>query len=166
MSYLLDYLFPNGPVTRAIRKRLRQQNLRYKTGYLGKLMDENFEEAQKSGQFLYRPQDLKKLDRVDQNPDVVDIAFQVIEEMLAQKDQRLPTEYVGKAPYRPDIWGIAGSYLVTAATMTVLITLIVVFVEQIWAMTTLITVVSIIGAIAFVWALTKAIVEVQIDENT
>lgn len=165
MHGLLEYLIPNGPFSKALRRRLKQLDLRYKVGYLGMLMDENYAEALAQKPLLYRAEHLKKLDRVDQNPEVVDIAFEVLEEVLHEKNIELPTQNKGMPPYQPSLLKITFAYLLIAAAMTGLITLAVIFIQNIAWMTTLIIVISILGMVAFIASLNHAVIYVDIEQE-
>lgn len=158
---MIFYYPPTAAMTRALKKRLRSDGLRYKVGYLGDLMEENFNEARRHGTLRYRPEHLKLLRGVNENPEVVDIAFEVLAERLEAKGIDLPADFDEQTPYDPDYSKLAMIALILAVAMTILITLAVVFVSNIAAMTTLIVLVSVVGAAVFVWGISKATIPVQ-----
>ncbi len=163
MTYVFIPYIPDGPVTKAIKKKLKKLGVRYKLGYLGELMDENYSMALKRNHLVYKAEHLKKLRHVKKNPQVVDIAFEVLEDMLKVKNVQLPLLNEGKVPYYPNYSQIALYTLLNAFIMTVAIIAIVVYLQQLIAlMTTLIVIVSIIGAVVFIYILTKSVIHVDL----
>ena len=158
MVYVVIPYTPDGPVTKAVKKTLKKSNQHYKLGYLGELMDENYDAAIKHQHYLYEAEHLKKLKHVEANPQVVDIAFDIMEEMLNEKGIEIPTYNEGRTPYYPNYVAILGYALLIAMMMTFAIIFIVLtFQDAVALMTILITTVSIVGALAFVYALANCV---------
>lgn len=156
------FYIPASPMTWAIKRRLRQEGLRYKVGNLGELMQENYDQARRNKTLRYSAEDLRLLRGVRENPEVVDIAFELVQERLAAKGVALPTACEERVPYDFDYVKITALGLGLAALMTLLISLAVVFVSNIAVMTTLIVLISIAAAAFFIWAsYTKLIVSVR-----
>ncbi|MEM7114583.1 MAG: hypothetical protein AAF614_19255 [Chloroflexota bacterium] len=164
MSYFIITYIPDGPVTSAIKRKLKSERLRYKLGYLGELMDENYYEARKHNRLLYRPEHLKKLKSVDENPQVVELAFEVLADQLHEKNVALPTEFLNRPPYYPNIKQLIIYTLIDAALMTLAITAIVLYVSNVALMTTLIVLVSVIGAGVFIYLMKKCVIYVDIED--
>ncbi len=148
------------PMTRAIKARLKSLGRRDKVGYLGELMQENYSEARRHGTLRYRPEHLKLLRGVRENPDVVDVAFEVLSEELAAKGIDMPSTYGERLPYDPDYRRIGVLAVVLAAVMTLLITASVLWVTDVALMSVLIVIVSVVGAILFIWGLTRLVIPV------
>ncbi len=163
MVYIAIPYIPDGPVTKALKKTLKASGKRYKLGYLGELMDENYTAAKTQQHLYYAPEDLKKLKHVAENPDVVDIAFAVLEQQLREAGHALPTVNEKRIPYYPNWAAILGYTALNALLMTVAITLIVLLLPtQIALMTTLIVLVSILGAAAFVLTHARCVTYVDV----
>lgn len=148
-------------MTRAIKKRLRGRGLQYRVGNLGELMEENFNQARRAGALRYRPEHLNLLRGVRENPGVVDIAFEVLTERLAEKGVDLPLTYDERLRYDFDYRRILGVTVLLALAMTGLITAAVLFAPGVAAMTTLIVAVSVAGAALFIRALYKLVIPVD-----
>lgn len=167
MVFIVIPYIPDGPVTKAIKKRLKTQGLSYKLGYLGELMDENYTEAIKRNHLIYRAEHLKKLKHVEQNPQVVDIAFEVLEDELKTKNIQLPTINEERIPYYPNYGAILLYTALNTIVLTVAITAIVLLLQQsIALMTTLIVIASILGAAAFIYTLSECVIYVDISQGS
>lgn len=165
MVYIAIPYIPDGPVTKALKRTLKTRGVKYRLGYLGELMDENYDEAIKHHRLRYRPKHLKKLKFVDENPEVVDIAFEVLADLLYQKKIVIPDSYLDEPPYYPDVRRLMMHVIANAAIMTLAITLFVLYVQNVALMTTLIVLVSLIGAVVFIYSLTKCVIYVPLDGN-
>ncbi|MEM7802186.1 MAG: hypothetical protein AAF633_23540 [Chloroflexota bacterium] len=162
MAYFIIPYIPDGPITKELKKKLRAEDLNYRIGYLGELMDENFTEAIERDRLLYQPEDLKKLKHVSENPKVVDIAFNILAEKLNAQNVQMPTENESRRPYFPNYRAILLFTLLNAFILTVVITLIVILLpESVALMTTLIVLASVIGAIAFILILYRCVTYVS-----
>ncbi|MGB1250340.1 MAG: hypothetical protein ACPG8W_06885 [Candidatus Promineifilaceae bacterium] len=166
MAYVTIPYIPDGLVTKTIKQALKAQGVKYQLGHLGELMDENYNEALKHNRLRYRPEHLKKLKNVDKNPQVVDIAFEVLAELLHKKDVALPNEYLDRVPYYPNIKQIVIHTVINAIVMTLAITAFVLYVPNVALMTTLIVLASLIGTVAFIYAWSNDVIYVNIEENT
>lgn len=163
MIYFIIPYVPNWPIKRAILRKLKEEGLNYKIWYLGELMDENYVDAEKWLNFPYAPRDLKKLDQVKENPQVVDLAFEVLYSTLQQKNIEIPNQYQDRAPYYPNTTCIVIFILVNAIIMTLAITLFVLYIKNITLMISLIVVVSVLGAFFALRTLQKCVIYIHPD---
>ncbi len=162
MVYVPITYIPDGPVTAALKRRVRGRKPKPQLGNLGPLLDENLVAARKHGHFRYHPDDLRLLKGVDQNPAVVDEAFEVLREVMAEKGVAEPTGFTRDAPYYPDVARIVKSTLILAAAMTIGITIAVLLGQNdaIAWMTVAIVAISLAGAAAFMLILDRCVVRV------
>lgn len=79
---------PDGPVTKALKRRVKGRRPKPKLGNLGPLLDENLVAGRKRGQFRYHRDELRLLKGVEQNPDIVDDGFTVLREILKRQGHR------------------------------------------------------------------------------
>lgn len=166
MVFIVIPFIPDGPVTKAIKKRLKEQRLDYKLGYLGELMDENFTHAKKHNHLLFQSEHLKLLKDVDENPQVVDIAFSVLEDQLQAQNLQLPLINEGRVPYYPNYKAILLFAVLNAIFQTIAISAVVVFLQHlVGLMTVLIVIISVIGAIAFIYTLYTCVTYVKISNG-
>ncbi len=142
-------------------EEIKEKKLNFKILYLWELMDENYENAKKWLPYLYHPRDLKKLKYVDQNIEIVDIAFTLMNEKLSKEWVDIPNVYLNGKPYYPDTKCIIIWILFVAFIMTVLITLSVLYTKNYSLMTTLIVLISILSAYFTVKILQKCVIYIS-----
>ncbi len=150
-----------GPVTRRLKKIIKNDKLDYKLGNLGELMDENFTSAKKKGVLIYNKIDLKKLKEVDNNPEVVELAFEIMNKMLLNKGFDMPKKIINKKPYYYDEKRILIQLLINAIVMTVLITIAVIAISSVFWMTTTIVLISLCGAVYAIYSVYRNVIYIK-----
>ncbi|MGH1487791.1 MAG: hypothetical protein ACRBK7_00100 [Acidimicrobiales bacterium] len=162
MVYVPITYIPDGPVTQALKRRVRRRRPKPKLGNLGPLLDENLAAARKHGHFRYHPDDLRLLKGVKQNPEVVDDGLAVLRERMAEKGIAEPTHYEREAPYYPDVPSIVKFTAALAALMTVGITIAVLFGQRdaVAAMVVAIVAISLVGAAVFAFIMQRCVIRV------
>lgn len=155
---------PDGPVTAALKRQVKRRRPKPTLGNLGPLLDENLTAARKHGHFLYHPDDLRLLDGVVENPEIVDEGFAVLATVMADKGIAQPERYRRTPPYYPNVPQIVKRTLALALTMTIGITIAVLLGQNdaIAAMTIAIVAISIAGAVAFGFILDRSVIRIDI----
>jgi len=162
VTYVPITYIPDGPVTAALKRKVKGRRPKPALGYLGPLLDENLVAARKHGHLLYHPDDLRHLKGVDQNPEVVDEGFEVMRTVMADKGIEEPEDWNRTAPYYLDYPRIIRRTLLLAAVMTIGITLAVLLGQNsaIAAMTVSIVAISLIGAAMFLLIVSRTVIRV------
>ncbi len=164
MMYIPVTYVPDGPVTAALKRRVKGHKPKPKLGNLGPLLDENLNAARKRGCFLYHPDDLRLLKGVKENPDVVVDGFLALSEVLDAKGIAKPDVWDRSVPYYPDVRKIAVRTAVLALLMTIGITVAVLLGQEdaIAWMTAAIVAISIIGATVFGLIVSRTVIHVDV----
>jgi|GEM_PF-5126968 len=163
MVYVPITYIPDGPVTTALKRRVKGRKPKPALGYLGPLLDENLVAAKKHGHYLYHPDDLRLLKDVTKNPEIVDEGFDVLRAVMADKNIDDPQTWERAAAYYPDTPKILKRTALLALAMTIGITIAVLLGQDkaIAAMTVAIVAISLAGAAAFVLILMRSVVYVE-----
>lgn len=162
MTYIPITYIPDGPVTKALKKRVRGVRPKPKLGNLGPLLDEELVSARSDGHLRYRPADLRMLKDVSENPDVVDEGLAALAQVADSKGIVVPNSYEPEAPWYHDVPALLRAVGLIAVAMTVGITAAVVFLQNrsvAW-MTVWICVISLAGALAAWFSLERCIIRV------
>lgn len=162
MVYVPITYIPDGPVTKALKRRVRGRRPKPDLGNLGPLLDENFQAARSHGHLRYRRDDLRMLKGVADNPEVVDDGFEVLGEALAAAGIAFPDREQPEAPYYPDTRAVLKNTAILALAMVVAITAAVVTLQNssiLW-MVVAIVAVSVAGAVGFAVILHRCVIRV------
>lgn len=154
---------PDGPVTSALKRHVKGQRPKPKLGNLGPMLDENLTAARKRGCYLYHAADLRHLKGVDENPEIVDQGFLVLEKVLSDKGIAAPTTYERTDPYYPDMPRLIGWSAALALVMTLAIWAAVLLGQDdsIALMTTAIVACSLIGTALFLLIISRCVIRVR-----